>query len=499
MTQSNLINPRSISRRRFTPARRMQNFGYDAVVKSGKRRMAAPILRSEDYELLPVDRKQLTASLRDLSRNFAVFRWLIERHLDYCTNFKFKFRSANKQLNKLVETRVSRWCKRTESDVARRHPFQRCLRLAESSALLANDCLAVKLADRRIQWIEGDRLANPGGGLPPGIDGKKLVHGVQVDDYGAAVAYCVCRRGQKGNAYQTPNTLIFEEMVEADDAILHGFYDRFDQVRGVSPLACALNSLQDVYEAKTYALGRMKVDQIFAMAVYRGSSEGITERADDGQDYTQLPIGNGPLVADMDIGDRIESIQSSQPSSNFQEFMQKAIAFCLKALAIPYSFFDESYTNYSGARQALLQYEAAADKRREALRELLDDITDWLLQLLILDGELPEIDPADYSWEWVSASLPWIDPMKEAQANIALIGANLESEISVLKSQGRDLEDIIAERKLAMEMIREAGLQATVEQSQKPAEADPEEEADNEDKSAEDDEADPQDKGESVE
>lgn len=485
MTQTKSLNNASapFSRRRFSPPRRAANFGYDAIVNTGKRRMAAPIIRSEDFELQPANRKQLVASQRDIARNFSIARWLIERHLDYTTSFTFKFRSKKQELNSLVEARMKLWQTRKQSDIARRHPFASQIRLAEASALTANDCLAIKLADGRVQWIEGDRINNPGLGLPPGINPLQLVHGVQVDDYTAAQAYCVCRRGPKGNAWQAPMTLQFEQMVSADDGILHGFFDRFDQVRGISPLACALNSLQDVYEAKTYALGRMKVDQLFAMAIYRGNSDSIREPQYDEngvliqpQDYGALatPFGNGPIIADMDIGDRMEFLQSSQPSSQFQDFMQKAISFCLKALAIPYSFFDEAYTNYSGARQALLQYEAAADIRRDAIRQLLDELTDWILQLFILDGELPEIDPADYVWEWVSASLPWIDPLKEAEANVLLIQNNLESEIHVLKQQGRDYQDVVNERKLAQAMVQAAGLAAAVAQSKQ--QIDPDEE-----------------------
>lgn len=475
MTQSNFV-PNAVapvSRRRFSN-RKPFNFGYDAVANTGRRRMAAPILRSEDWELQQQNRKQLVASQRDLMRNYSVARWMIERHLDYVTNFTFKFRSKNPVLNTLVEARMKRWFKRKESDVAKRHAFCNQVRLAEASALTANDCLAIKLADGRIQWIEGDRINNPGMGLPPGVNPLQLVLGVEVDDYSAAQRYCVCRRGPKGSAWQAPSTLQFQQMVEADDAILHGFFDRFDQVRGVSPLACALNDMQDTYEAKTYALGRMKVDQLFALAVYRGNSDSMTERAVDaqgnptGQDYTKLPFSNGPVIADMDVGDRMEAVQSSQPSAQFQDFMVKAISFCLKALAIPYSFFDESYTNYSGARQALLQYEASAGQRRDKIREMLDELTEWILTLFMMDGELPEIAPDDFVWEWVSASLPWIDPLKEAQANIMLINANLESEIHVLKQQGREFQTVIDERKTAKELIKAAGLEAAMTQPATP-------------------------------
>ncbi len=264
-----MTKPRPVRRRYASP--KVQHFGYDAVVNSGRRRMAAPIMRSEDWELQQSNRRQLIASQRDLGRNFAIARWLFERHLDYVTNFAFKFRSTSDQLNTLVQNRMARWFNRRQCDQAQRHSFRTCLRFAEASALTANDCLAIKLANGRVQWIEGDRINNPGIGLPPDIDPRQLVHGVLVDDFTATQKYVVCRRGPKGNAWQAPTVFHFDQLVDEEDAILHGFFDRFDQIRGVSPIACALNSLQDVYEAKTYALGRMKVDQLWALAVYRGA------------------------------------------------------------------------------------------------------------------------------------------------------------------------------------------------------------------------------------
>jgi hypothetical protein len=68
------------ARRYASPA--VQNFGYDAVANTRRRRLAAPMLRSEDWELQASNRRQLVASQRDLGRNFAVTRWLLERHLD---------------------------------------------------------------------------------------------------------------------------------------------------------------------------------------------------------------------------------------------------------------------------------------------------------------------------------------------------------------------------------------------------------------------------------
>jgi capsid protein len=456
-----MIAPHTFGRRRsLAPPRRAADFGYDAIVNSGKRRSLSGILRSEDYELLAVDRKKLVSGTHDQGRNFSVTRWMIERHLDYITTANLKWRSGDVALDKLVEGKLRLWNDRRQSDLTRRHSFSFNCRLAEGMALKCGDMLPIRLASGCVQWLEGDRVATPTSGIPAqyGIDPRMLLHGVQLDEYGGVLNYITCTRGAKANPWQQPTGLLFDQVISEQDATLYGFFDRYDQVRGVSPLACALNSLQDIYEAKTYALGRMKVDQLWAMAIYRDRSDTLE---DDPQDYSKVKVGDGPSLWDLDPGDRAEFLQSSQPSSQFQDFMTRAIQFSLKALAIPFSFFDEAYTNYAGARQHLLQYEQSAKVRRSEHFAMRDEIIDWRVSLFVFDGELPPevLAPQRYHWEWIAAALPWIDPLKEAQAKLMLLAANLESEINLAKAQGREFSDIVAERQIAAKLILDAGLQ----------------------------------------
>ena len=67
----------------------------------------------------------------------------------------------------------------------------------------------------------------------------------------------------------------------------HGFFDRFDQLRGISPLAPAVNTLRDCYEGYDYALAKMKVAQLFALAFYRQQAdfEGETKGRQSGQHH----------------------------------------------------------------------------------------------------------------------------------------------------------------------------------------------------------------------
>lgn len=66
-------------------------------------------------------------------------------------------------------------------------------------------------------------------------------------------------------------------------------------------------------------------------------------------------------------------------------------------------------------------------------------------------------------WEWVAAGLPWIDPLKEVQGDLAAISGGLDCRTDVLKARGKDFETVV--RKLAREnqLLAELGLPTTVQ------------------------------------
>ena len=149
-------------------------------------------------------------------------------------------------------------------------------------------------------------------------------------------------------------------------------------------------------------------------------------------------------MLDLDPQDAAEFMQSNNPSANWQAFMNMVIAAALKALDIPYSFYDESHTNYSGSRGAWLMYGPASDKQREDLREFLDRWCSWRLGLLIFQNvlELPRgFGPERLSWQWIAEG-SWIDPLKEIQASKAEVDAGFNSTVGVAESLGLDAYEL---------------------------------------------------------
>ena len=423
--------------RKSTTAAPKRAHSYDAVTSKGKRKSAPAMLRSEDKELSPAERQKLTSLQRDAQRNFAVAAWMIRRHLDYVTTFSFQAKTGNEALDDRLEYLVNeKWNKAENCDVTARHPLRRIIRLAEARRCVDHDCGLLKLASGHIQAIEGDRIKSPPGNT------KDIIHGVQVNDAGKPLAYAICRRGDSANSFH------FERMVPAQHLYLHAHFDRFDQVRGVSPLAAGLNTLRDCYEGFDLALAKMKVSQLFGLSIYRDAAESagfttVQENEDGEATGYSVDFGKGPILLELDPGDRAEFLESKSPAVEQQQFFQTMIQVALKSLDIPYSFFAENYTNYSGARQAFLQYEQAADIKRADVRDMLDHLTAWRLGLFIQDGELPGVTLDQLRWEWIPKGLPWLDPLKEISAEIQSIDAGLDNPEDIAQRHGKNFYENI--------------------------------------------------------
>jgi capsid protein len=265
--------------------------------------------------------------------------------------------------------------------------------------------------------------------------------------------------------------------------LLHGYFDRFDQLRGVSPLSSGINSLKDAYEGIDLASAKAKIAQLFGLKITRQESDELptSTRLEEGEEINEaeaagtcdsphLPeadcrypvdFGRGPFMLDLDPGDGADVLESRTPSTEFQSFMIEVLQIALKALDIPYSFFAENYTAWSGQRQAWIQYEHSAKSKRWNLRELLDAITSWKLYTWLAAGliELPaKMEFRHLLWEWVFCGVPWIDMVKEATANSINIGAALESRTRILHEQQVEFDDVVADLIHEKEVLDAAGL-----------------------------------------
>lgn len=412
------------------------SLAYDVTEPKGRRRPPSGTNASEDAVLKQRGRDLIGSAAKDVHRNFAIARWAISKHLDYNTQFDF-LSSAGEEFGSFdddLEDWVAEKIKPKAFDIARRHGLDRFLRLAECRNVLDGDIGVMQLASGHVQAIEADRIRSP----RENDDG--WTNGVRTGPGGVSLAYGIWDRGPRGRGYR------WNRSVPAARFHLHGSFDRFDQYRGISPFAAALIPLQDVYEGIDYSIAKLKVEQLFAMAVFRKAESAaapFSEDASQGDSQRkryEIDFGRGPIFIDLDPGDDAKFLKSDSPGANSREFLMAVIMIALKTLNIPFSFFDESFTNFFGSRSAWLHYERSCEANHQNIQELLNWWFMWRLQLGVQDGEIRI--PRGLTlrrpwWEWVPAGMPWWDPVKEINGDNQAVMAGYTDPENVCKKRNQ--------------------------------------------------------------
>jgi capsid protein len=492
-TSTNSTNPRRGRRRKSTPKVRSEPIGgarsglagrvdkktalgYDASVDKQRRKAPRNSVRSEDAVLDKSKRTRAVATARDVRRNFAIARWMVNKHLDFVATFSFQARTGNQDLNERLERLMTWYGKPANCDAAGRHSLRKITRLNEAHATVDGDVFQLKLNSGRLQAIEGDRICWPTHGAKDGMDKADWTHGVKTSTAGRATAYSVCNRRKNGG-------MEFGRIVQAKNIIPHGYFDRFDQIRGISPLISAINSLQDVYEGFDYALARAKIAQMFGLVIKRQAADPIGPISNDttpldGEDEVANPeeadarysvdVGAGPFKLELEPGDEADFIGDKTPSAEFVNYLQLVISVALKALDIPESFYDSSKANYFAGRGDLIQYIFSTDAKRASNILFLNSVTEFRVRLWQLDGLLPmDLDASREPWEWIPKGLPWWNPLQEVKADLLAVEGNLTTKTEVLKRQGRDFGEVLRER--TAETIAEKTAQAEIDELFPPA------------------------------
>lgn len=400
--------------------------GYDAVDRVGQRRAVSPILRSEDQHLRPIDARKIIASSRDLSRNFSLVGWVIRQHLNYLAEFDFQ--CHDDQIGETVEDLVDEWSRPANCDATSRFSLCKLIRLTEQRKITDGDIFHLKLADGTLQAIEADRIKDP----TQRQEGENWVNGVRLSKAGRPVEISIYKRDDTGG-------MSFEKRVGASNFIQYAHIERFDQVRGVSPLAAAINSFKDVYEAIDLSMAKLKVEQLFALAITRESIEATGETTGSESAGYEVDFKSGPVKLELDPGDDAKFLSSDNPGGNTQDFIKLVIRLALTSLDLPYGLFDTGDTNFFGGKAGFMVYERSLLAKIRDLQEVLRQITIWKLKQWIVDGSLVLPDGmtiSDVPFEWVHRGMPWWDASKEIAGDLDAIAAGLTDPYTVCKRRG---------------------------------------------------------------
>jgi len=423
-------------------------FGYHAIVDKGRRQAPISSTYHEDDIMSRSERRKLIATAQDASRNFVLLEWMIRKHLDYVSSFHFQPRTKDKEFARRLNLLVDDYSMKQNCDAAKRHPLRRLIRILEQVHTLQGDGGFIKRQDGKLQLIEGDRVIKPTSATKELENVTDL--GLVLDDAGATLKYCVCKRDG--------SQLLFDRLIKAENMIWDGYFGRYDQTRGISPIASALNTLKDLYEASDYNLVKAKYHAMFGMAImYEAESTGPAfPLVDvDSDNVPNAAAGTIPgfklqpgLKLELPSNAKIDTIESRTPSNEYQQFTELMIRIAILALDLPFSAFDSSGATFATKLADMNDYLKSANEKRQKNRDILYEITDWKLQSWVANGDLilPKgmtLDEVDY--EWVPTGTNWIDPGAQVQATRDAIKSGLTSRQRDCRARGEDAFQIMDE------------------------------------------------------
>ena len=463
-----------------------------ASLKSRELSSWLPPLGSADSDLI-YELPTLVSRSRDLVRNHGVASGGIQTINDNVVGggLRLSARPNYRVLGKSKEW-ADEWSKKTEAlwqeysestecDAANELTFSSLTSLVFQSRLINGEALALPLwlnkrghkYSTKFQLLEPDRLCNP----HYRMNNNKLRSGIEVNQYGGAVAYWFTKYHPGDRfIYTLKNTW---RRVPAytnfgRKRVIHVYEkERSGQTRGKPILSSIMPMFKmlDHYEkselqaavvnAMIAAFIETPLDQESIVDLFGGESEDYLKAKKDWD--VQL---RGGSVIPMFPGDKIAPFTPGRPNAAYGSFVENVLRHIGTGLNLPYEllFKDFSKTNYSSARASLLEAWRYFLGRRKWLANYWAKpcYVLWLEESInkgLIDA--PNFYENKNAWsrcKWVGPGKGWIDPVKEANA----AGIRMENNVSTLEeecaSQGLDWEEVLEQRAREIEKQKELGI-----------------------------------------
>lgn len=348
------------------------------------------------------------------------------------------------------------WGKKGSCTVCGRYSWRELQRLMVENAARDGEMLFRKVYVPRtvnpygfqLQLIDADQLDDTYN-LLGSADSTQVRMGVEVDPNQKPIAYHIF----KGNPYEVAQGSAGRVRVPADQ-IIHWFIaHRTGQSRGFPWFAASMAQVNmlDGYFSATLSGARIGANFLFSIED-KGPEGAADEIEGDGLNADgskAIDIAQGSALDLTGTGATLNNHTPAQPTNTFDPFVKQSGRLISSGCNVPYHalFNDLSGVNYSSARIGELE---VRDFYMELQTSLIDNVLEpifdaWLgAALLNRAVDLPLADRKRFSGEalkWEPRRWPWIDPLKDVQANTLLVQNGFETHERILNSMGYDLEE----------------------------------------------------------
>lgn len=437
--------------------------GYEAAAGGRRLKQFVPT-RAHINTLIAAAGPDVLARARYLTRNNGYAFNAVEAWTGNAigTGITPVFKVPAKSVKKKITDRWNEWVDVADADGI--FDFFGVQRRAAREAYIAGECF-VRMRTRResdglpvpmqLQVLPSEMLPlNKNEELP---SGNYIQQGIEFDAIGRRVAYHFYRQHPGDFSRARGNTLETVRVPAIDVVHLIDPQDA-GQLRGVSRYAPAIVKLflLDVYDDAE--LDRKKIAAMHALFITSEESDAPYS----GDDEDGPPISDGPdfdlqpgLVAKLLPGEDIKTSSPAESGNTYEPFQYRTLLQLAAALGIPYSVLskDTFKATYSSERAATLEFrrQLEAFQHTVIIQQLCRAVFTRWLDLAVLSGalDLPAYDRKRGEYlraEWLPPKWDWIDPWRDAKAEVEQINAGLKSRTQSIAERGYDIDKVDDER-----------------------------------------------------
>jgi lambda family phage portal protein len=376
--------------------------------------------------------------------------------------------TGSDELDAMLAADWAEWSEsRDACDVSGRASLHTLARLAARHRVVDGDFFLLLLESGQVQGVEAHRCRTP---MNVRNDRRKLpvVHGVELNQYRRPVRYWFTKDEIR---LQDQITKVGEmAQVPAYDAdgdrnVLHiAQPDRVSQTRGVTALVRILETAGQHDDLQWATLVKAQANACFALMVEQEGGRAMptggvqlgprdTETSADGFTKVLEQIAPGMIYRGRP-GEKLSGYAPNIPNAEFFDHSRLILTVLAINLGLPVMvlLLDPSETNFSGWRGAMDTAKAGLRRfRRQMVEQFYRPIYQWRVRRLLAENpdaaRLAEVAGVDaFRHFWKPPHDPYIEPMKDAQADALIIEKGLDSRRNVLASRGLDIAVVDADR-----------------------------------------------------
>jgi lambda family phage portal protein len=356
---------------------------------------------------------------------------------------------------KKLEQAYRDWVKRPE--VTQRHSWAKVQRLMGSTWIRDGEAFGQHLLGPVIGLDHGTRVPYSLELIEPDLipfdydDQSAIRQGIGRNAWGRPITYYVYKSHPGDMKGLVKGSDL--KQIAAERMVHVALLDRIGQLRGVSEFASVIGRLEDIKDYEESERIAAKIAARLTAYIRKGSPE-MYDPADhtknlQGGTQREIAFNPGTIIDGLAPGEEVGMIDSKRPNPNVVTFRQGQLRAAAAGVGASYSSIARDYSGtYSSQRQELVeQYVHYATLCDEFTSMFVAPVIRNFVMAAHLSGVVPiprnvPIDAAD-DCLFMAQSMPWIDPVKEANAWVTLVRAGFASEVEVLQRRGVNPRDLI--------------------------------------------------------